>query len=392
MTDAGSPRQGDEAQVVISVSFEELADEWDELALRTGAPPFARPGWVRAWWSAFGKGEPCILTSRRDGELCAVLPLARHRGAMRTCSNIHSPLFDGISADIESLQALLTAGLRESRQGLIMGDLEAEGRLIAASRQLANQSRCRLTVLEEKTFRYIDPAMSWEEYEQSLRKSRRQELRRRRRRLSEQGEIDFEIVDGTRDLEACLEEFLRLESSGWKGDEGTAIRAMPKTQRFYEDVAAWAAENGLLRLSFMRVGDVYVAANLTIDDGVHRYPLKVGYDDQYSRYAPGLLHWLEEIERALDDGRTVELATGTEAFKEELQNAQRTIERVAVFPPSARGELARRTLEARQAAYRRARDSTLLRGARDTGRRILMRRRAGSTDAPRTSESRQSGE
>src|SRR5919106_421068 len=160
MTDAGFPRGGDEAQVATTASFEGLADEWDDLALRTGAPPFARPGWIRAWWPAFGKGELCILTSRRDGELSAVLPLGRHRGALRSCSNVHSPLFDGVCADNESLQELLATALRETR---------------------------------------------------------RQELRRRRRRLAEQGEINFEVLDGTGDLEACLEEFFRLEASGWKG-------------------------------------------------------------------------------------------------------------------------------------------------------------------------------
>ena len=165
MTDDGAPLQVDEERVLTTSSIDGLADEWDDLALRTGAPPFARPGWVRAWWAAFGRGELRILTARRNGALSSVLPLARFRGGLHSCSNIHSPAFDGVSADPEGLQILLTAALRESRKGLIMSGLEAEGQVTTAARQVARESRCRLVVLDKQIARYIDPAMrpsSWQ--------------------------------------------------------------------------------------------------------------------------------------------------------------------------------------------------------------------------------------
>lgn len=380
MTDAGFPRQGDEVQVVTTASFEGLADEWDDLALRTGAAPFARPGWVRAWWSAFGRGELRILTSRRDGELSSVLPLARVRGGLRSCSNVHFPVFDGVCLEPEDLQILLTAALRESRQGLVLSQLDSEGQLVAATRQAADQNRCRLVVLDATASPFVDTTLSWEEFEQSLTKSRRNDVRRRRRRLAEQGEISHEITDGTEDLEAHLSEFFRLEGSGWKADKGTAIHLLPETRRFYEEIAAWAANRGLLRLSIMRLDGRPVAVEFTIDDGVRRYLLKMGYDPEYARYGPGLLLQLGEIRHALEDGRTYELGVGMNAIKEEMGSAQRTIEHVAVFPRSARGTLARRTVEARQAVYRKARGSTLLRRGRDAVRRRLTRRRASSPD------------
>lgn len=375
MTDAALAMRADEAQVLTVASFEELADEWDDLALRTGAPPFARPGWIRAWWSAFGDGKPCILAARRDGQLSSVLPFARFRGGLRSCSNVHSPVFDGVSFGPEDLRMLLVAALRESRRGLILRHLDTEGQLSAAARLLGGEDRSRLVVLETVASPCVDPTMSWEAFEKGLTKSRRADVRRRRRRLAEEGEITVEIADGTTDLEAHVSEFVRLEGSGWKEEKGTAIHLLPEIQRFYEDVAAWAAKSGLLRLSFMRVSGRPVAVEYTIDDGARRFLLKIGYDPVYSRYAPGVLLELDEIRDALEDGRAFELGPGMNKVKGELMNAQRTMEHVAVFPRSARGAVARRTLETRQAVYQRARGSTLLRRARDTVRSLLIRQR-----------------
>lgn len=378
MIGAESSREQGEAEVLTTASIEELADEWDDLAIRTDAPPFARPGWIRAWLSAFGRGEPRILTARRDGELRSVLPLTSFRGRLSSCSNVHSPVFDGICSEPEDLRILLSAALRECRRGVILHQLDSEGRLCAAIRLLEGEERSRLMVLESMISPYVDTTADWEKFEGALTKSRRQKVRRTQRRLGERGEIAIQVSDGTEHLERDLSEFLRLEGSGWKVEEGTAIYQQPETQRFYQEMAAWAASSGLLRLSFMDVGGRPVAAECTIDDGAHRYMLKLGYDPEFARYGPGVILQLTEVRRALEEGRTYEMGTGMNKIKEELMNAQRTIEDVAVFPRSGRGALARRTMGVRQVAYRWARGSTQLRRGRNAVRRIRGRRRASS--------------
>lgn len=365
--------------------FQALTEEWDDLATRTGASPFARPGWIRAWWSAFGRGELCILTYRRDGELRSVLPLAHRRGLLRSCSNVHSPIFDGVCSDREDFQVLLTAALCESRRGLILNDLESSGQLAAATRQVSDQSRCRLVVLDEAAAPYVDSAMSSEEYEHSLGKSKRHQIRRKRRRLADAGEeLTYEVVERPQDLEDRLERFLLLEGSGWKASSGTAIRSRPETRRFYSEVATWAMENNLLRLSFLLLDDRPVVGWFLIGDQAHQYSLKTGYDEEFSRYSPGLLLALDEIGRAVESGQTFEFGQGMNRMKEDLHNAMRTIEYLALFPRSVRGTLARWSVVGQQAAYRRARESTLLRRGRDAVRGRLARRNALPPNAAAT--------
>ncbi len=349
-----------------------LAGEWDALALRTDAPPFARPGWVRVWWVTFGRGELRIVTLRRNDELVAVLPLAYRHGLWHSCSNVHSPVFDGVSAEPEDLQVLLGAVLDQRGRGLILTELDSNG-LVAAAARAVDGDKGRLVVLNRTSSPYVDQSQDWEEFEKSMSRSRRRNVRKRRRSLDELGEVTIEAVDGTGDVKAQFEEFVRLEGTGWKVDMGTAVRSQPATRTFYEEVVSWAAETNLLRLSFVRVEGRGIATSLMIDDGRHRYQLKVGFDDEYAQYYPGVLQNVEEIRHALEDGRTFEWGGEMNAVKGWLHNAQHTIEQLALFPPTPKGALARWAVTIRWAAYRRARESKLLVRARDALRKQRSR-------------------
>src|SRR5258706_7672137 len=77
--------------VASRLSSDLIASEWDDLAGRVSAAPYVRPGWVAAWWRAFGVGDLEIRTLRRDGRLAAVLPVSRRYGVLRSVTNYHTP-------------------------------------------------------------------------------------------------------------------------------------------------------------------------------------------------------------------------------------------------------------------------------------------------------------
>ncbi|HEY8639473.1 MAG TPA: GNAT family N-acetyltransferase [Solirubrobacterales bacterium] len=379
LTDDASRRQEVHGDVVSVEKFEALADEWDDLALRTGAAPFVRPGWIEAWWATFGRGELQILALRHKGDLACVLPLRRRRGLLRSCSNVHTPVFDAVSVGLEEVQVLLTAALDQSR-GVILEGLDSDGMLAGSARELDDQRRSRLVVLDQMLSPYVDLSVSWETFEKSLSGSRRRNVRRRRKRLAELGEVTIDVFDGSADLEPYFEEFLRLEATGWKADLGTAVSSSVETTRFYHDVMAWAAEKKLLRLSFVRVGGRGVAVALLLDDGHRRHNLKVGFDDEYAPYYAGVLQNFEEIRRALEDGRTFEWGGAMNGVKEWLHNAEHSIEQLGLFPRSPRGTAAGWSIGLRQAVYRWARGSAPLRRARGSIRRRLTRQLASPSD------------
>jgi len=361
--------------VEVAEAIAPLADEWDDLARRAGAPPFSRPGWVQAWWSAFGQGSLAVLTLRRDGELAAVLPLARHRRVLRSCSNVHTPVFDCVAARGEDAAAMLEAAVARF-DAILLEQIDAEGRLAEAVRSAAGATGSRLVLFEELVNPYVAAGMSREEYESALGSSKRQQVRRKRRRLSDLGELTYEASESLApgpELEERFEQLLRLEGSGWKASAGTAIGSRPETRRFYAEVATWAAEEKLLRLSFMRLEGRPVVGWLLIGDEARQYSIKTGYDEQFSRFSPGVLLALEEIGHALDGGRSFELGAGMNRLKQDLHNAAHTLEHVGVFRRTPAGALARWRLQGKAAVYRRARQSSLLRRVRDALRRRLAR-------------------
>ncbi len=115
----------------------------------------------------------------------------------------------------------------------------------------------------------------------------RANLRRRRKKLSTHGAVEFERADGSRDLEALLEEAFRLEASGWKGRGKTAIATAPQTVGFYSALARWAAREKMLSLSFLKVGATRVAFHFGLMSDRKYYILKCGFDEATSDCSPG---------------------------------------------------------------------------------------------------------
>lgn len=357
-----------EVRVVGLDSFDDLVGDWDALASRTGASPFSRAGWVRAWWSAFGAGELCIYTHRRNGELTAVLPLGRRGAGLRSCSNIHSPVFDAVAAGPNDLDTVLAAALREARGGLFFACLDPGGELVAAIRRQADGGP-RLLELGSSDSSRVVPTLSWEEFEAGLRRKRRSDIRRSRKLLAKIGEVRAGEADLDAGLAPHLEEFLRLEGTTWKLQQGTAISQSPQEMSFYEAMATWAAGAGLLRLSFVWVGERPVSTTLALDDGRRRYSLKTGFDGEFTRCSPGVVQLIEDIQAALEAERPLELGVGGEALKVELSNDSWPLVELALFPSSVRGGFAYRVAAGRAKARSRARESATLRRGRDALRK-----------------------
>src|SRR5262249_4842271 len=134
---------------------------------------------------------------------------------------------------------------------------------------------------------YIPIAGSWTEYTRQLGGKFLSELRRRRRRLEAQGRLVLQVEDGRERLDELLAEGFQVEASGWKGTAGSAIIARRETQQFYREVACWGAEQGVLRLAFLRLNGRALAFDYCLEDRGFHYCLKTGYDPAYRELGPG---------------------------------------------------------------------------------------------------------
>jgi CelD/BcsL family acetyltransferase involved in cellulose biosynthesis len=315
-----------------------LAGEWDALAGRTGASPFVHPGWVAAWWQAFGQGELQVLTGRDGDRLTAVLPVARRHGLVASPCNWHSPEFEIACETAADCAPMLDAIFSRRPQmvslRLLDGESEALEQLHAAATRAAYHVASR--TVAQCPFVAVDG--DWDSYERRLSRNLRGDLARCRRRLEELGTVSVEVSHSIIDLEAAFE----LERLGWKGARGTAMASRPRTRRFYEEIARWAEARGWLRLLFLRAGTRRVAFHLAIEHRGIYVPLKGGFDPAVGACSPGKLIIHATLERAFGAGlRRYEFLAGGEEYK--LRWATGTTERLhlCAFAPTVRGAAAR---------------------------------------------------
>ena len=308
-------------------SIAALAEEWDELADRTDASPFVRPGWLAAWIEAFGGGaKPLILAAYDEGRLTGVLPLLTRRGRLRSPTNSHTPVFDAVVEDRDTAGRLVGALLRRGFQQLDLGYLDARGALAEQTLGIAAAPGVRTVPCGGMRSPYVPLDGDFDSFREGLARNFRRGLARRRRRLTELGDLTFEFSDGGADLERLLDEGFELEASGWKLEEGTAIVSSPRRIRFYRDLAEWARSRGWLTLAFARLDGRPIAFDLCLEQGGRMYVLKGGYDPELAKYGASFLLIEESIARAFAAGHeTYELLGDADEYK--LQLTQHVHER-----------------------------------------------------------------
>jgi CelD/BcsL family acetyltransferase involved in cellulose biosynthesis len=280
-----------------------VAREWDELADRVEAGPFLRPGWFEAWLRAFERDkEPRVLTGRRDGRLVAAVPVFTRRGLVVSPTNWHTPAFDAVAVDESAARDLARELVRRASSRLDLSFLDAAqpfGETCLEAAEVAGRRVICRPVLRSP---YVDLSGDFEAYEAQLETKYRREMKRRRRRLEELGTLELGFTDGRTGLASQLSEGFAIEGSGWKEERGTAIASRPETEGFYGDVASWAADRGWLQLGFLRLdGRAIAFAYLLVADRV-MHVVKVGFDPEYRKFAPGSLLTRAAIRRAFDQG------------------------------------------------------------------------------------------
>src|SRR5262249_41833499 len=129
-----------------------------------------------------------------------------------------------------------------------------------------------------------------------LHRSRR-ELKRIERRLSETGRLEFVTLEPGHDVDAWIEEFLRIESISWKGMAGRALIQDESEREYFVEVAREAFRRGKLTMFALNLDGRPISQHCGFVSGTGEFAFKDAFDEQYARYSPGVLLKLEIIRR-----------------------------------------------------------------------------------------------
>lgn len=331
---------------------EQIAGEWRRLCDESGDEEvFYRPEWAQVYLQAFEPKADVVMISAWAGErLRGILPLVRRRtfvsgfpiATLTIPANVHSlrasltvcPGEEGAA----TLNALWQAAKSLPRWDLIDVANVVEGngldRLVALARadgyrtvRKRTSQTLYLPIEASATSTSDKVAPPWLA---GTRPKFRSHLRRAKRQLEEQGTLELKHYSAA-DPEA-LQKFYALEASGWKGEEGTAIRCHSSTRQFYDAVAQAAARDGYLSLDFLELNGKPIAGHFGFNLRGRYFLAKAGYDEAFRRHGPGQLLVNEILsqtrERGLREFDFVGPATWDES---RWASARRTNYRVFIF-------------------------------------------------------------
>lgn len=296
--------------------------EWDALADRVDAEPWLRPGWFQAWTDAFSQGPvQCLVLRCREG-LRGLIPAVRSRSTVVSPTNWHSPGFGVIAEDSATQRALLEALIADVRNRLSLRYLTDDAAAVVRNCAVGHRTTTRVFLNSP----YVEIG------HETLSRNTRKHLRKAHRRLGERGSVTFEVVSAPDEVTRTLDEGFAVEAAGWKGRKGTAIRSRPDTWSFYEQVAQWAAQRGLLRLFFLRVDGRAVAFAFALQDGERLYDLKSGFDEAFAEASPGVLITREMLSYGAQEGlSTFEFLGDTADWKLRFATGTRPLHEVQIF-------------------------------------------------------------
>ncbi len=133
-------------------------------------------------------------------------------------------------------------------------------------------------------------------------KKRRKSLKRNHRKLSERGRVELRSFTTGPELNAAVEDFLTIEASGWKGQQGTALACNKNSATFARQAFGASGGKSITRADVLYLDEFPIALSLSIYSGKTAFTLKCAYDETYATYSPGLLLELAIIEDFLETG------------------------------------------------------------------------------------------
>lgn len=185
--------------------------------------------------------------------------------------------------------------------------------------------------------------------EETVRGTHRKELRRLRRVLGRELGADPVTVDRSDDPRA-VDDFLALESSGWKGRAGTALLARRSHEQFFRELCEAGRAAGTLQVLSLQAGRRAVAMKVNLLAGDTAYCFKIAHDETLARRSPGVLLEVDMVERFHVSRlqRADSCADAGNTMINRLWPDRRTIVTLAFVAPGSRGQAAERGLRTMQ--------------------------------------------
>ena len=321
-------------------------EQWRDIERHAADPnAFLSPRFVLpALRRLGGDDEAQLLTVERDGaarDALLALAVVVPRGAGRRLPFAHlagfrspysavggSLLRRGVEA--EAARALYTflADPQQPWSALLLPRACAGHDLPAFATPSSLPGDCRWQVLDSLSRPVLPLTGGRTALASGLSGRRAKELRRKWRRLAECGELRWECRRGAAIDEALVDAFLDLEHGGWKGREGSSLRADAASEHFFRDMLAGFAADGDAFCSLLSLDGQPLSITCNLISGPRGFAFKLGWDSRWARYSPAMLDIAElsrEAAALLPDLELIDSCATAGGFADSLWSARRSL-------------------------------------------------------------------
>ncbi|MGC1559558.1 MAG: GNAT family N-acetyltransferase [Bradyrhizobium sp.] len=281
-------------------------DEWASLAERAIEPNgYYLPAWQLAVnASARGRTGVSALSAwseprqSRPARLIGLLPVV---SMWRACKiplpalvgaspygTLCTPLIDRGCA-LEAVSRMIAAARASGAHALILFDVSLNGAAMKAITDVLRQDGMRPQILQSHYRACLDARHQADELlRDALGGKKLKELRRQRNRLAVHGAVRFDVAKSPEAVAGAVEIFLALEASGWKARRGTALSQNEGDATFIRRATRGLAETGQCEIVTMHAGDTAVAAAIVLRHLDRAFYFKLGIDERFAKYSPGV--------------------------------------------------------------------------------------------------------
>lgn len=229
---------------------------------------------VISLWRACKIPLPALVSAHPYGTLC-------------------SPLIDR-DAPIEAATQVLQQARKAGAHALVLNDVALDGAAMNVLKQALSRDGLKPRILSSYLRASLDATQDDETLlREALGSKKLKEQRRLRHRLEEHGPVTFDVARRPDEIGPALETFLQLEASGWKGKRGTALVQHAGDAAFIRRAVPALAETAQCEIITLRAGTAPVAAGIVLRHQDRAFFFKLGIDERFARYSPGVQLTLE---------------------------------------------------------------------------------------------------
>lgn len=270
-----------------AAAFAPHAAAWDALQARVAGLPFLESGFIRPLLKVFGTGREWLaLRGDARAPSAAAIVVKGGSGQWTTFQPSQLPLGAWLSAPGEPLEPLAAGLLRAlPMPALALGLTQIDSLFHPRA---ADNARWRGQDYIDTA--WVDLEGDFETYWEARGKNLRQNLRKQQKKLDTAGTVTrIECLTRPEDVAPALAHYGRLEASGWKGEEGTAIAPGHPQYEFYRAMLEDFAQHDRARIYQYWFDDAVVSMDLCIEAGAKIVILKTAYDEAHKAVSPSTL-------------------------------------------------------------------------------------------------------